>query len=324
MVSEKYQKHIKTYPFISEAEKAEMRARREAQEKAGIMPTAQIGTSINSLNIRGDRDFGGVDMTIRLAFIMKAPFTIEEQGFVHNFHQYIGFASSDPKDPDTLGGEADFYFGQEGYKYNINKNTIIHIPPGVVHCPLDFTSITKPMLWLEIFTSSKYLRTATLDIRQGASKKAITAESEYAKNIKTSPFYTKEEQAEMAKKNPQAKGATSPLLRIQGLKDFGVDICAGMSFINKPFKMVDKAHDHNFHSYLCFLSSDPNKQDDLGGEAVIYLGKEKERYVINRPQAIHIPPEMVHCPLEFTRIDRPMLWLEVFTSPFYARIAEYD
>lgn len=318
MVSDKYQQYIKSYPFLTEEELRQRAERRKAHPEIA-------GRVVSSMNMRGDIDFGGVDITIRVAYIMKAPFTIEEQGFVHNFHQYIGFASSDPNDPNNLGGEADFYFGQEGYKYSVNKNTIIHVPPGVVHCPLDFINIDRPLIWLEIFTSSKYLRTALYDIRQGASKKSVSA-SEYAQNIKTAPFFSREELNEMNKKFPNSD-ENGPVLSIDGIKDFGgVDISAALGFIKEPGPLSLKTHAHNYHQYLCFLSSDYNNLDSLDGEVEICFGEEKEKYVINKPTIIHIAPGLVHCPLNITKVDKakPMVWLDVFTSPFYAVTAEYE
>jgi hypothetical protein len=317
MVSAKYQKYIKSYPFFTEEELHQRAERRRLHPDI-------VGRVASSMNMRGDLDFGGVDLTVRVAYIMKAPFTIEEQGFVHNFHQYLGFASSDPNDPENLGGEADFYFGQEGYKYSIHKNAVIHVPPGVIHCPLDFKRIDRPMLWLEIFTSSKYLRTAVYNIRQGASKESVSA-TEYAKHIKTAPFFTSDELKEMKKINPDMD-ERGPLLSVQGINDFGgVDMNVALRYIKKPQLISSKPHAHNFHQYHCFLNSDYNNLSNLGGEAEICFGEEKEKYVINKPTIVHIAPGLVHCPLNFTKVDKdkPMLWLEIFTSPFYAVTAEY-
>ena len=319
MTSGKYQQYIKTVPFTPFLTEEE-RHQREAQmtkERRDILKNA-VRKATTILNMRGDLDFGGVDMTLRLWKVLEAPFTIEEQGFVHNFHQYLVFASGDPDDPDNLGGEAYFSFGQEGYKYSINKNTIVHVPPGVVHCPLDFTRIDRPMLWLEIFTSSKYLRTAVYDIVGHEKKDTRVSPSRYAKHIKSSPFFTRKEIGAM-------KGLRSPLTRMLGIKDFsGVDLSLEMSFLNKPFTMIDKTHDHNYHQYLMFLGSDLNNPDNLGGEVTMYFGKEKEKYVINKPAIIHVAPRLVHAPLEITKVDKPIVHIAIDTSPFYARMTEYD
>ena len=303
-------------PFWTEEE------RREREKTMSIRPDV-IGKVRTTLNIRGDMDFGGVDMTLRLWYVFEAPFTIEEEGFVHNSHQYMVFASSDPDDPDNLGGEAEMSFGEEGYKYPIDRTTVVHVPPGVIHCPLTFTRLDRPMLWLEIFTSSKYLRTAVYDIAGKTAKKTATS-SKYAKHIKSAPFFTKKEIGEMKRKSAGSK-ANIPLARVQGVKDFGgVDISLAVSYIREPFTLVPKTHAHNFHEYLAFMGSDPQDKDTLGGEAEIYYGEEKEKHIINKPQAVHIAPGLVYCPLKFIKIDKPMVYIEIFTTPFYATTAEYD
>jgi hypothetical protein len=120
------------------------------------------------------------------------------------------------------------------------------------------------------------------------------------------------------------QGLRSPLARVEGLKDFGgVDLSLEMSYIYKPFMLVDRPHDHNFHQYLAFLGSGLTDSANLGGEVTLYLAKEKEKYVLDKPGVVHVPPGLVHAPLEITRITEPMLHIAVNTSPFYTRMTEY-
>ena len=162
MVAGKYQQYIKTVPFSPFWTEEERREREEQMRARNDPRLAQmpglVRKATTTLNIRGDLDFGGVDMTLRLWNILEAPFTIEEEGFVHNFHQYLVFLGTDLSNTDELNGEAAIYFGKEKEKHIIDKPTVIHTAPGLVHSPLEFTRIDRPLLYMAINTTPFYAR----------------------------------------------------------------------------------------------------------------------------------------------------------------------
>jgi hypothetical protein len=73
----------------------------------------------------------------------------------HEFDQFLVFIGSNPLEPG-LGAEAEICLGKENEKHTINKASIVHIPAGLVHCPLTHQKINKPYLFLDIILSSKY------------------------------------------------------------------------------------------------------------------------------------------------------------------------
>jgi hypothetical protein len=110
-----------------------------------------------------------------------------------------------------------------------------------------------------------------------------------------------------------------PMLYVNGDEKFGgSNFSIVVSTIDKPATMVPEGHSHDFDQYLCFVGLDP-KTKDLGGEAEIYLGEEKEKHVINTSAIIHIPKGLMHCPLIHKRIDRPYLFMDIYLSPSYER-----
>jgi hypothetical protein len=54
-----------------------------------------------------------------------------------------------------------------------------------------------------------------------------------------------------------------------------------------------------------FHGTNPDDPFDLGGEAFFWLGDEK--HIINKSCVVFIPKGLKHCPLEFTRVDRPII-----------------
>jgi hypothetical protein len=51
--------------------------------------------------------------------------------------------------------------GQEGEIVKITSPSVVTIPPGVYHCPLNFKRIGKPIYFLELMLTGSYQRTYT-------------------------------------------------------------------------------------------------------------------------------------------------------------------
>ena len=47
---------------------------------------------------------------------------------------------------------------------------------------------------------------------------------------------------------------------------------------------------------------------------MFYFGEELEKYVFTRPTIVSLPPGLPHCPLEITRVDRPIIQIEVMLA----------
>ena len=89
------------------------------------------------------------------------------------------------------------------------------------------------------------------------------------------------------------------------------DFTVGHQFVRKPFKGDNPAHTHNFQEFLAWYGGNPDDPDDFGAEVVFYMGEELVKYVFTRPTIVSLPPGLVHCPLEITRVDRPIIQLEM-------------
>jgi quercetin dioxygenase-like cupin family protein len=80
---------------------------------------------------------------------------------VHDFDEIIGFLGGDPEDPYELGGEVEFWMEDE--KYLLNKSCLIYIPAGVRHCPLMLTRVDRPLLFLAVSQTSKYVKDGIIE-----------------------------------------------------------------------------------------------------------------------------------------------------------------
>jgi hypothetical protein len=74
-------------------------------------------------------------------------------------------------------------------------------------------------------------------------------------------------------------------------------------------------HIHKEAELLFHIGMNPDDPSDLGGEVVIYMGKELERHVFTRSTVVYIPPNFIHCPWTPVRTWRPWISIEVHQSP---------
>ncbi len=81
-----------------------------------------------------------------------------------------------------------------------------------------------------------------------------------------------------------------------------------------------KAHTHDADEVIGFIGTNPDDPTDLGGEVELYMGKEMERHVINKTTLVWLPKGLVHCPMTYLKIDRPILFFLAENSPFYKQI----
>jgi hypothetical protein len=101
-----------------------------------------------------------------------------------------------------------------------------------------------------------------------------------------------------------------------GKQILNYDFTFGHQIVTKPFKGDNPPHTHNFQEFLAWYGTNPDDPLDFGGsEVVFYMGKELEKYVFTKPTVISLPPGLVHCPLEITKIKRPIIQLEIMLAP---------
>lgn len=109
----------------------------------------------------------------------------------------------------------------------------------------------------------------------------------------------------------------SPVFGLRGSRaiseakaNFGFDV------ITKPYFLDRVTHVHPGDEYLCFLTGNvPDCFSDFDAEIDIYLGKEQELHTITEPTVVYIPKGLPHCPLEFRKVGKPLLFMMILLTP---------
>lgn len=85
---------------------------------------------------------------------------------------------------------------------------------------------------------------------------------------------------------------------------------SGVCFV-KPFVMVENTHIHDCDEYLFFMGANFADLNEFDAEIELYMGDEGEKHLIKSPTIVYIPAKLVHCPLKFVKVDKPLLFFHV-------------
>jgi len=85
----------------------------------------------------------------------------------------------------------------------------------------------------------------------------------------------------------------------------------------KPYEDVPMYHETG-EAYM-LLGTDPKNPHDLGGVIEVWLGegKDAEKFTVTESVCIWIPAGVVHMPVYFTRVDRPIMLVVVLAGPMW-------
>jgi hypothetical protein len=118
-------------------------------------------------------------------------------------------------------------------------------------------------------------------------------------------------------KIPLESGEFGPLSRLTGEEHYASDFSILFAHISAPCLMEDAPHSHDFDMYLYFLGV--NDLGDMDAEIEMGLGEEQEIHKITTPTSVYIPKGLVHCPLNFRRVGKPILFVHATLAPKYIK-----
>ena len=118
----------------------------------------------------------------------------------------------------------------------------------------------------------------------------------------------------------------SPQLYFHGEKDIpGAQYNVGWQIFAKPVHWLEKyPHFHREEEYLVFINADLYHPEEFDAEIELWLGYDvnnMEKHIITKPTIVRIPGSMWHCPMDFIRIDKPILFQAVYLGGTSGRVS---
>jgi hypothetical protein len=113
---------------------------------------------------------------------------------------------------------------------------------------------------------------------------------------------------------------TAPVVQCVGEKEFnGAPFSINFDYITEPFTMISKAHAHDYDQFLFFLGGNPANMADFGAEVDLYLGEELELHTIKATSVVHVPKGLIHGPLIYRKVERPIIFVDAFLAAGYVK-----
>jgi hypothetical protein len=146
-----------------------------------------------------------------------------------------------------------------------------------------------------------------------ADKKSIVPKA-FEKYYKGKPV------ADFTKLYPQLTAKSFHIWGYEWKSNFRMDWFA----VTEPFLMINEPHTHDFDQFLAFQNADATRVNDFDAEVILYLGEKgkQEKLVITESCFVHVPAGMVHTPLEFKKINKPIVFMDIALTQEYIRKPE--
>jgi len=117
---------------------------------------------------------------------------------------------------------------------------------------------------------------------------------------------------------PPGRGGFFPILVANGAEHFdGSEFSIRIHYIAEDGVLIRDPHSHDFDQYYCFLGADMANSQDFRAQVELSLGKENEKHIITSPAIVHVPKDMIHGPLAFSNVKKPIIFVDALSSAQY-------
>ena len=87
---------------------------------------------------------------------IKEPIQLDRIPHVHQFDEFLCFLGGNLENMFEFDATVELSMGEESELYLIEKATVVYIPAGFVHTPLNFKRVGKPVLFQPIPLTPNY------------------------------------------------------------------------------------------------------------------------------------------------------------------------
>jgi hypothetical protein len=101
-------------------------------------------------------DFGGIfqDYWLRWNCITKPVSMAEPHS--HDFDEIFHFFGADASDISDFQAVVEFTIGENLEVHTITEPTIVYVPRGLVHAPINVKTVNRPIIFMNVANASEY------------------------------------------------------------------------------------------------------------------------------------------------------------------------
>jgi hypothetical protein len=247
--------------------------------------------------LEGPEDWAGIQPRLSWRYITQ-PTLLKDTPHTHDFDEFLIFLGHDPAEPKDFGAEIEISLGLERETHIVNSNTAVCIPKGLVHCPLKFNKIDKPIVFAVAYLAPQYVSRPVTD---------ETLSTVNTKGSKYEKYVLRDTRREGARESKNQEWG----VHIDEKTTSGIGkVDCNFTFLGvlKSHVLFDPPHEHNCDEFLFLVPASGENWPDLGGEVEIALGEDWEKQSINTAAIICLPPGVQHCPVYMKKVDAPFYW----------------
>jgi hypothetical protein len=245
----------------------------------------------------------------------------DTKSHTHSYPECLFFVGLDTANVNYLGAEVEVWLGDEQETYTFNEPTVLVIPAGLPHGPISTRRVFSPKGFG--FFAAALSPAFDIDwIEKKPGTKSIPSTGKYTRLIKSLKAGLMIERGKqlfqsekMQKKTGYRRGPGNAdhLTWMFGNDLEGLNVNIAWGFFSRPgiWHRGVGSHTHSADEAMIFLGTDPNNAGSLGAEIEIDLGKEHERYFIDKPSAIVCPAHFPHAPIVTRWVDKPFAFIKV-------------
>ncbi len=112
-----------------------------------------------------------------------------------------------------------------------------------------------------------------------------------------------------------------PIVNIKAANWGNIPFSMRFEPIHQPLLMIKEPHKHEFDQLLIFAGSDATNFADFDAEIELYLGEEGEKHVITQASVVYVPRGLIHGPLNYKIVRKPIVFYDVQLTTQYKRDA---
>jgi len=115
------------------------------------------------------------------------------------------------------------------------------------------------------------------------------------------------------------RGGFFPVIVADGARAYeGAEFSLRVHYITEPGVLVKEPHAHDFEQFYFFFGADLGNIKEFRAEVEFSLGEEEEKHIIDVPTTVRVPAGMVHGPMNFRKVDKPIIFIDALLSAQYA------
>ena len=293
---------------------------------------------------RGNADLPGSNLNVGFQ-VFKAPVYLEREPHFHREEEYLIFMGA--QFPDVFSSwdaEVELFIGpslDDMQRIVIDRPTVVRIPKGMWHCPLDFKRIDKPLFFQAALQHGNFGSTKRVMREDGsyyyeyvgdegrpciltAGKECNYCGTCFAgfDDVKIEQYWTvtgdlRPEYADLVCALPKEETkwgdwCPTPQAYFRGETYMkGANYHVGFQVFAKANDMEDPHFHQGVDEYIFFMGADPMNIFDFECDIDMWVGEDPddmELHHITRPTVVRIPPTMWHCPIKFRNMKKPLLF----------------